>query len=100
MFILLYVTTPSEKEAQNISKHLLKQKLIACCNFFPVKSNYWWKGKIVTGKEFVLILKTTTEKEKEVRKEIEKIHSYKIPCILKLDVKPNPKFGEWMKEQL
>lgn len=99
-FIFLYVTAPDKAEAQKISKHLLDQKLIACANIFPIESVYRWKGKMVEGKEVVLILKTVKDKVAVVRKEIEKIHSYEIPCIAEIDVKVNEKYAVWLRNQL
>lgn len=96
----LYVTAHDKSEARKISKHLLQRKLIACANIFPIESMYRWKGKIVEGKEAVLILKTMKNKVTMVRKEIEQIHSYEIPCIIEIDVKVNEKYGRWMAEQM
>lgn len=33
-------------------------------------------------------------------KEVEKIHSYDTPCIIKIPIKPNERFGEWIFESL
>ena len=54
-FIFVYITNPTQKEAEKIAKHLLKKRLVACVNFFPVKSFYWWEGEILSEKEFGLI---------------------------------------------
>ncbi len=99
VFTFLYVTCSDVKEANNISRTLLSKKLIACANFFPVDSMYWWKNKVVDEKETVLILKTMKNKTAMVRKEIEKLHSYKIPCITEINVKPNGGYGKWMERQ-
>ncbi|MDO8656096.1 MAG: divalent-cation tolerance protein CutA [Nanoarchaeota archaeon] len=99
-FTFLYVTCSDVKEANNISRTLLSKKLIACANFFHVESIYQWKGKIKEGKEVVLILKTMKHKVAVVRKEIEKIHSYEIPCITEIEVKPNEKYGKWLESQM
>lgn len=99
-FAFLYVTAKDKAEAQRISQHLLKKKLIACANIFPIESWYWWKGKIVGGNEAVVILKTVKNKVAVVRKEIERIHSYEIPCIAEIEVKVNGKYGGWLEEQL
>ena len=99
-FTFLYVTCSDMKEANNISKTLLSKKLIACANFFPVESMYQWKGKIKKGKEAVLILKTMKNKVAMVRKEIEKMHSYEIPCITEITVKPNEGYGKWLEGQM
>ena len=99
-FIFIYVTTKDEQEANRIAEVLLEKKLIACANFFPMKSMYHWDGKIEKGKEFVLILKTKEEKFKEVKEEVKKIHSYDVPCIIKIKVEVDEKYGEWMKTVL
>ncbi len=99
VFTFLYVTAENTLEAQRISKHLLQRKLIACANIFPVESVYRWKGKMREGKEAVVILKTMKNKVAAVRKEIEKIHSYEIPCITEIEVKPNGKYGKWLLQQ-
>ncbi len=95
-FTFLYVTTKDESEAQRLSKHLLQKRLIACANIFPVKSMYWWKGKITSQQEVVLILKTTEGKADAVKQEIERMHSCEIPCITKIPVVPNAKYARWV----
>ena len=57
-FILIYTTHKNIKEAENICNPLLKEKLIACVNYFPITSSYHWKGEIVTASEITAILKT------------------------------------------
>lgn len=94
--IFLYVTCKDEKEAERIAETLLNKKLVACTNFFPIRSMYWWKGKIEDGNEFVLILKTKKESYKKVNEEIKKIHSYTIPFIGKIDVEANKEYVEWL----
>jgi len=99
-FIFIYITNPSEKEAKQIAAHLLGKKLIACANIFPIKSVYLWKGKIADDKEFVLIVKTAAKNFEKVKKEVEKIHPYEIPCIARIPVSSNEKYFDWLKNQL
>ena len=44
--IFVYVTNPSKDEARKIAGVLIKKKLIACTNIFPIESVYPWKGKM------------------------------------------------------
>ncbi len=99
-FILIYITNPTDKEAKETAKYLLKKKLIACANIFPINSLYRWKGKIADRNEIVLIGKTTENKFEIVKNEIEKIHSYKIPCIVKIPVSSNKKYYDWLKKEI
>jgi len=95
-FIFIYITNPTKKETRKIARHLLKKKLIACANIFPINSLYWWKSEIVNEKEFVLIAKTIKGNFKKVKKEVEKIHSYVIPCIIRIPVSSNEKYYNWL----
>ena len=99
-FIFVYVTYPNEKEAKKAAMGLLKKKLVGCVARFPVKSLFWWKGKITDEKEVVLLCKTLEEKFEEVKKEIEKTHPYDVPCVVKIAVDSNEKFFEWLKGEM
>ena len=95
-FIIIYVTNPDLKTAKRIASHLLKKRLIACANFFPIESAYWWKGKIETSREVVAILKTRKANWNKLKAAVEKIHPYETPCIIKIPVRANADFQRWV----
>lgn len=99
-FIFVYVTNPNKKEAKKIAFHLLKKRLIACANIFPINSSFLWKGKIENINEVVLIVKTRKENFNKIKNEINKIHSYKTPCIIKFNVESNEDYEKWLKEEI
>ncbi len=99
-FIFVYVTTPSKKVANRIAQYLLKKRLVACTNIFPIDSAYWWKDKIEKTKEYVAMLKTKRENWEEVKAEIKRIHPYTIPCITKIDVEANREYEEWLRKEV
>ena len=68
---LVYIICKDEKEAEKISRHLLKKKLIACANMFPVNSMYWWEGKMQSTKEVGMFVKTHSSKFEAVKNKIE-----------------------------
>ncbi len=99
MFIFVYITCESLDEARKIARHLLEKRLIACANIFPVRSLFWWEGKIEECNEFVMIVKTKAERFKELREEVKKIHSYSVPCICAFVVEEgNKEFLEWIEK--
>lgn len=98
--IFVYITCRDREEAEKISKHLLKKRLIACANFFPIESLYWWKGKIEKSKEFVIIAKTLEMHYPKIKKEVRAIHSYEIPCIEKIKTDANSEYRKWLKSEL
>ncbi len=96
---LVYITCRNEKEAVKISKYLLEKRLIACSNIHPIRSLYWWKGKIQDEKEYAIIAKTIDKNYKKIKKEISRIHSYDVPCILKINAEANESYERWVKKE-
>ena len=99
-FIFVYITNENETEAKKIAKHLIEKRLIACANIFPISSVYRWKGKIEDTKEAILIAKTKKETYEKVKEEVKKIHPYKVPCIIKIDVEANKDYGDWLNSEV
>ena len=97
---LAYITCKGRKEAEKISMQLLKKRLIACANIFPIKSIYWWQGRIINDKENVIIAKTNNKNFKKMEKEVKKLHSYTIPCILRIDTKANKDYEGWANREI
>jgi periplasmic divalent cation tolerance protein len=101
MYMFIYVTASNEEEAERIARTLLESKLVACVNLFPIRSMYWWEGKIEEASEVGMILKTKAEKFKELRKKIKEIHSYEIPCICAFSVDDGSKeYLDWIDSSL
>ena len=97
---LAYIICKDAVEAERISMHLLKKRLIACANLLPIRSLYRWKKKIVTDAENVIIAKTNEKNFDKVVSEVRKIHSYRIPCILKLDSIANKDYDKWAEKEM
>ena len=98
--ILVYITNPNLSTAKKVVTHLLKKRLIACANFWPVSSAYWWQSKITNGKEVVILAKTTLSNWNKIKTEIKTIHPYSVPCVIKLSAKANVEFGEWIMKNV
>ena len=97
---MVYITCKNEKEAKKISMYLLKKRLIACANIFPIKSLYWWNNKIINDNENIIIAKTTNKNFKKVEQDVKRLHSYEIPCILKIDAKVNKDYETWVNKEM
>jgi len=97
---LIYITCKDKQEAKKISKALLEKRLIACSNMFPIESMYWWKGKIEEDNEIVILAKTKDKNYDKIKEEVKKLHSYEVPCILKIDAKANEDYQKWVDEEV
>lgn len=96
--VALFITAASPAEAKKISDALLKERLVACVNLLPgVGSRYWWKGKIESGKEVLLMAKTVKAKVPAVVKRVKALHSYDVPEVVALPVVDgNPAYLAWV----
>jgi len=95
-FITIYVTHKNKEEAKKIINTLLKNKSIACVNYFPINVAYHWKWEIVNDDEIVSLLKTRIDNWEKVKEYIEKNHWYDVPCILKTEVEGNEEYVKWI----
>lgn len=99
--VFIYSTFPSKKEAKGIGEKLVRKRLAACVNIFPIDSIYSWQRKIVDEKEFAVIIKTKKKNFKKIEKFILENHSYEAPCILEIPItQVTSKYLKWLKENV
>ena len=80
---IVLVTASSLEEARNLARVILTKRLAACVNIIPgVESHYWWEGKLETGAELQLVIKSSTEQFEALAETIRWHHSYKCPEIV------------------
>jgi len=56
--------------------------------------------KITDENEYVLIAKTMEANFEKVKREVEKIHSYTCPCVIRIPVSSNKKYFDWLKSEV
>ena len=100
--VLVIVTASNEEEAQKITNVLVEEHLAACVNASSgVSSTYWWQGKVETGTEIVLTIKTSRELWPIVGERVRELHSYKCPEIIAIPVvEADPDYLEWWRKAL
>ena len=85
--ILIVSTTDTLESAQKISNALVEARIAGCVNIVPgIRSIYRWEGKICDDGEFLLLIKSSTEKFEAVRDRIRQLHSYETPEIIALPI--------------
>ncbi len=95
----IYITAKDESEARSLGQILVGERLIACVNYFPVRSIYWWQGKVEQSGEMALIAKTRAELVDRLIQRVKELHSYEVPCIVSWVIeKGNPAFLDWIGE--
>lgn len=101
MFLIVYTTIKNKRDADKISNILIKERLAACVNYFPVKSVYRWKNKIEKNSEYILICKTTKKNFKELKNRLKEIHPYELPEIVVVSIPyGDKKYLDWIKNSV
>ncbi len=101
-YIVVFITAKDAEEAEKISKTLVKRRLAACVNIVPeVSSRFWWKDKLDSAKESLLVVKTKDPLLPDIVKAVRKIHSYSVPEIIALPiVGGNPDYLDWIDSEV
>jgi periplasmic divalent cation tolerance protein len=95
--VLIYTTCKDTEQAKDLGRKILKARVAACVNVWPMESMYWNDEEIVERAEAVLIIKTSEPKIAEIEEFLEKHHTYSIPFIGTINVhRINLKYREWM----
>lgn len=95
----LVLTCGSWQEAQRIADALLEQKLVACVEFFEIKSKYNWKDHLEEAKEIKLIMHSAEHLFDKVETEVRKLHSYEIFTLQALPVSQiSTQASQWLTE--
>ena len=99
---LLFVTVPSRKIGERLAKGILSKKLAACVNLVPgLRSFYWWKGKVASDPEVLLVIKTASSHLEPLRRWIRAHHPYELPEFLAVRVSEgDPAYLKWLQSNL
>ncbi len=99
-YVLILSTVSKKEDAHSIANHLVIHKTAACVNIIPnIESVYKWKNEICKENEFLLMIKTTADKETTVYESLKEIHPYDIPEVITLPIQKGSKdYLNWISE--
>lgn len=85
--LVVYMTAADADEAARIGRALVKRRLAACVNILgPIRSLYWWDGKVNEDGETAFIAKTWDDRLDALTQAVRELHSYDEPCVVALPV--------------
>ena len=94
---VVLTTYPSLEVAQAEADRIVGQRLAACAHLFPVRSRYWWKGRVERAEEFTVVYKTAPKRVGALFRAIARGHPYEVPEIVELDVpRVHPPYLDWL----
>jgi periplasmic divalent cation tolerance protein len=85
-YTIIMTTFENEDQANVVINDLLEKKLAACIQIQNIKSFYTWKGKIESGSELLVYIKTLKNLYLEIESLILKNHPYDTPEIIQVPI--------------
>ncbi len=83
---LVLTTYPSDAAAGRAAASVLERRLAACANVVPIESRYWWKGRLESASESLVLFKTVPKRVGALLAFLEGTHPYETPEIVEVDV--------------
>jgi len=86
---------------EGIGRNIVERRLASCAQISgPIRSTYWWKGKIEEATEWVCTIKTTSALYARVEDTIKGLHPYELPEIIAINVeKTLPAYADWVRAE-
>lgn len=99
--IFIYTTCRGADEAENLSKLIVRKKLAANVDFWPIKSCRTRNNKVTTIEKFMIVISTFEKKLEDLTLIISENHKLSTPMIAGVDVRRiNYDFKEWMTQEI
>lgn len=101
-FSIILVTAPDLNTARTLAHSTLTARLAACVNLLPkVESHYWWKGKVESGSEVLMIFKTRRSIIPRLKRHVLAEHPYETPEFVVLDIASgSTAYLRWIRESV
>ncbi|HET9837877.1 MAG TPA: divalent-cation tolerance protein CutA [Candidatus Angelobacter sp.] len=95
---VVLTTAGSAAEAKKIALDLVERRLASCVNIVPqIESVYRWKDQVESAEEWLLLIKTRSQRFEEVRDAINQLHSYGLPECIMLEIAEGDKaYLDWL----
>jgi periplasmic divalent cation tolerance protein len=96
----VFCTIDSERAARDLAGALVDDRLAACVQVLgPIHSVFRWEGAVETASEWLLIMKTTTDRFPGLRDAVTARHPYEVPEIVALPIEAGlPAYLGWIAD--
>lgn len=98
---VLVETTLAPKDAKKLAHRILSERRAACANLVPVRSEYWWRGRLENAREVLVSFKTTRKAAPALVRRIRELHPYDVPYVARVPLRvANPAYARWVQESV
>lgn len=97
---IITTTVATQEQAQAMARTLVGERLVACAQIEgPLESVYQWEGTLECSSEWRLVLKTTIEREPQLRQRVFELHPYQVPQWLVVATQPQATaYEKWVQQ--
>ena len=101
-FTVVLVTAPDLRTARRLAAAALKARLVACVNLVPkIESHYLWHGKLESGSEVLLVMKTMAKRLSALEKLVLSQHPYDTPEFVVLPLQGGSgRYLDWITQSV
>jgi len=97
---MVYVTAPDLATARSIARTVVRRRLAACANLWPIESMYRWKGKLEETNEVVIVFKTRRALLEKLIAAVRANHPSEVPCIVSYPMGPALReYLDWIDQE-
>jgi periplasmic divalent cation tolerance protein len=100
--LVVMTTCPAHEAAEALAELIVEARFAACVQVLPpMTSVYIWDGEVQKETEFLLLIKTLTEKWEGLRDFITANHTYEVPEIVALEIdRVSDEYRSWLEDSL
>lgn len=95
------ITAPADTDwAERFGRELVAERLAASANVIhPMRSVYWWQGKIEDAPEALLVLNTRAELVDQVLARVLAEHPYEVPGVRVFTFETHESYRQWLLDE-
>ena len=95
---ICFITVGNAETEEKISSGLLRERLAACVSSVPgISSSYWWKDRIETSAEILLVVKTRRALRDDIVQFVKENHPYTVPETIFAEIDAgSPEYLDWL----
>ena len=91
------LTNLPPEQGEKIARLLVEEHLVACVNFYPIQSVYFWQGEVCSDTEVTLMMKVSAEGVGRLKHRLCELHPYELPEFVVLDVDNKASLHEYVE---
>ncbi|MET9398339.1 divalent-cation tolerance protein CutA [Kitasatospora sp. NPDC002965] len=85
-FVVVTTTHDDEAKARTLAADVVRARLAACAQVYPIRSVYWWEGEVQEGAEWRIDFKTRAALAGPLARFVEEEHEYDTPEVVGVPV--------------